>query len=334
MSILGGAVKDIAFHSNDIIDLDRQFKEYVNKNMQIQNYFNQFTYRDYHFKVSKIATCNYEGRCTEIPELLIKGNTEHETGEKLFRYIDKVIENTITYNDVCKEWGSNCKKVTYKNRVMWVKALKRAKDKRLFYIGTFCDLKSNVSSFESIHYDKVVSRFQRFVDEYCTDWVVFSSIDYKNYTLVIKRDRNDCDRFFGTCEIHKNSTFKCISNSLKEIEEKFKVRIDRMIDEKEKVQRKMLTPKQEKIKELEQLLARISTQLEELKKEKDTLTYKGIVLEIIPDIVLSKGVLRGVNNPALFVEGNMENLKKSFEKYIDKLEASYNLYRKLTGKEE
>lgn len=246
--------------------------------------------------------------------------------------IDRIVEQQkkmvgTTYEEVYHEWGNNCKKITYKNRVMWVTALKRAKDKRVFYIGTFCDLKFNSLSIESIHYDKVISKFEKFVDEYCTEWVVSSSTQYKGYNLVSKRDRNDCSRFFSICEIHKNSTFKCISNSIKEIEEKFKVRIDRMIEEKEKVQRKMLTPKQEKIQELEQLLARTSTQLEELKKEKDTLTYKGIVLEYGVEGDWLVGKIRNAPKGTKELEANHEErIKVEFEKYIDELEKSHHIY--------
>lgn len=247
-----------------------------------------------------------------------------------------------TYDTVCEEWGNTCYSYeSYKNFNLTIKVRPQGKDRRALYVGRFSDFNLNYQyrkTFESIHYDKVVSRFQRFVDEYCTDWVVSSSIDYKNYTLGIKRDRNDCDRFFGTCEIHKNSTFKCISNSLKEIEEKFKVRINRMIEEKEKVQRKMLTPKQEKIQELEQLLARISSQLEELKKEKDTWIYKGVVLEYGTDEELDEGyfVARIKNAPKATQEfyGKIESVIKSdLENYIDRLEDSYNLYLLIYGKE-
>ena len=309
------------------------------------------------------------------------------------------LEMNKAYEQICQSWGSDWKKVTYKNWSIGITVRRRYVDHQLVYLGEFRDKNYNNSSIESTHYDKVVSRFQRFVDEYCTDWVVSSSVDYKNYCLVIKRDRNDSSSFFGTCEIHKNSTFKCISKSVKEIEEKFKARIDKVlmykgvlldkykgyeleisfeptisypylgkkpwvgrvrelllswrsetpedikkefreyfdkkgmgkVVEEDIKQRKMLTPKQEKIQELEQLQARISAQLEELKKEKDILTYKGIVLEYGVEEGLQEGYMVGriKNAPegTLEIYGRtVEAIKSEFEEYVDELEKSHYIF--------
>lgn len=276
-----------------------------------------------------------------------------------------------TYEDVRKEWGnSRYKSVFYKDRQLFIILVPRevvtlplpykSPYRKAFYVGTFKytpigEFWSKRTSFESIHYDKVVSRFQRFVDEYCTDWrpvnewMSSSFPTYKGFNLTVKKEYNVI-RYFGTCEIHKNSTFKCISGNIKEIEEKFKARIDRVVGEKEKVTKftqdfnrvgSVLAngARKLKIQELEQLQARISAQLEELKKEKDTWIYKGVVLEYGTDEELDEGYFVGrIKNAPEGTEefyGKIENVIKSdLENYIDKLEDSYNLYRKLTGKEE
>ena len=94
--------------------------------------------------------------------------------------------------------------------------------------------------------------------------------------------------------------------------------------------------KTKKIKELEELLARVSTQLEELKNEKDTLTYKEVVLEISKSNSGSYrsyyGTLKDITKPAPFIADNLEDLQKSFERYVDRLEGQYLLFCRLTGR--
>lgn len=254
----------------------------------------------------------------------------------------------LTYEEVYKEWGnSRYKRINYKTRQLVIKAQWRAKDNKVFYIGRFYERdfnrKLHDSSIESIHYNKVVSRFQKFVDEYCTEWQARPSFQYKGYRILINQEK-DSEFYLGYVHFHKNSTFKHIADTREEVERCCKNRIDRVVYEKEKVSNfkqdfnKVTSvlangARKQKIQELEQLLARISTQLEELKKEKDILTYKGVVLELLDDPIYCKGILRSVDNPSPFVENSKEDLKKSFENYVDRLEASYNLYRKLTGKE-
>lgn len=313
-----------------------------------------------------------------------------------------------THGEVYKEWGdSREKKVTYKNKVMYVRVLPHPKEKngRAFYIGTYYPYKVNgklSSTIESIHYDKVVSRFQRFVDEYCTEWQARADIPYKGYTIKIDQEK-DKDFYIGYVQFHKNSTFKHLADTLEEVERYCKSRIDRVIYEKEKVTKELLdsykdyrleityeptvkypymgkepyvgrvsglrlswrgktpeevkkqfrdyfnekgrgrvvkeeikqinimTSKQEKILELEQLLARISAQLEELKKEKDSWIYKGIVLEYGTDEELDEGYFVGrIKNAPEGTEefyGKIEDVIKSdLENYIDKLEKSHYIY--------
>jgi len=256
--------------------------------------------------------------------------------------IDRIVEQQKkmigkTYEEVYREWRGNTKVITYKNCKMLITARKRAKDNRIVYLGEFSKDRYKTwirTSIESIHYDKVIAKFERFVDEYCTDWGVKAVLQYKGYEIKICREVGCKEFYFGSVQFHKNSTFKHIADTREEVERCCKNRIDKVIYEKEKV--KIISPRNEKIKELEELLTRISTQLEELKKEKDTLTYKGVVLEIdtIPDRYgRVKGLLRNISNPAPFVEDNLENLKKSFESYVDKLENQYLLFCKLTGRD-
>lgn len=307
-----------------------------------------YKYKNQFITITKKKDNYYTANYTVNGKEYYSGNSDVDKILKYFRFnVDKLTEKNMKEQTPKEEYWEKYGKVTYKNRVIEITPLRREKDGKIFYIGRYskrgCKY-SLESTIESIHYDKVVSKFKRFVDEYCTDWVVSSSIKHKDYTLVIKRDRKDCSSFFGTCKIHKNSSFKYISNSLKEIEEKFKARIDKMIYEKEnnrlkeiKVQRKMLTPKQEKIQELEQLQARISAQLEELKKEKDTLTYKGVVLEYGKEEGLEKDWMIGrIRNAPQGTEDfygmYVSNIKDRFETYIDDLEKSANIYNQLIGK--
>jgi len=251
-----------------------------------------------------------------------------------------------TYKEVYQEWGkSRYKRVNYKDKTLVVMLVPRGEDEGVFYVGYTYYYPNNHYkdiSFESIHYDKVIAKFEKFVDEYCTDWSGDGAgypnpREYKGQRILIRKEK-DKEFYIGYVRFHKNSTFKHIAHTREEVERCCKNRIDKVIYEKEKVQRKMLTPKQEKIKELEELLARISTQLEELKKEKDTLTYKYVILEISTGknqwgATYFEGVLKELSDPAPFRENSLEDLKKSFEKYVDKLESQYLLFCKLTGKD-
>jgi len=249
------------------------------------------------------------------------------------------------YRDVVKEWKNRYKRITYRGNDLCITVLynPKPKDLRAFYVGILHytpegEYWSKITSFESIHYDKVVSRFQRFVDEYCTDWVVKAILQYKGYEIKISREVGCKDFYIGYVKFHENSIYKYIANNREEVEVSCKNRIDRVVKEKEKVQRKMLTPKQEKIQELEQLQARISAQLEELKNEKETLEYKGVVLEYGKEEGLDKGYMIGriKNAPEgtrYFYRKVVSNMQCDFEEYIDKLEEAANLYCILTGKE-
>ena len=150
---------------------------------------------------------------------------------KHFKYsVEKLIEETkmgneLTYEEVCYEWGSNCKKITYKNQVMWVTVIRRAKGKKVFYLGyigyigifsykTENDYWSKRKSIESIHYDKVISKFERFVDECCTDWQARASFQYNGFDIQINQEK-DKEFYLGIVQFHKNSTFKHIDIPLR-----------------------------------------------------------------------------------------------------------------------
>lgn len=311
-----------------------------------------FTYKGHTLSITELP--NFKNREDTIYEGTSLIDTkewkrESSTIEFLIFWFKLKIDNLykyMAYEDVVKEWKGSYKSILYKDNTLRITVIPhpKPKNRRAFYIGSYCvkDYLGNWqdSTIESIHYDKVVSRFQKFVGEYCTDWrpvnewMSSSFPTYKGYNLVIKKEYNVV-RYFGTCEIHKNSIFKCISGNVNEIEEKFKARIDRVVKEKERVQRKMLTPKQEKIQELEQLQARISAQLEELKKEKDTLEYKGVTLEITKkeDNRFEGIILSEVENLRTFDDLTITRVTKNFREYIDDLEETANLYCVLTGKE-
>lgn len=318
-----------------------------------------------------------------------------------------------TYDEVLKDWGnSRTKTIRYKDEQLRMLVFQAFFD-RIFYIGELEYYEKGKynptrTSFESIHYDKVVSRFQRFVDEYCTDWKEYKQIQHKTYYINIDKEK-DKEFYVGFVQFHKNSTYKHIADTREEVERCCKNRIDRVIYEKEKIVEEknkktttfydeyrgyelvityepttsypyetepyvgrikelllswrgktpedvkkefrnyfdkrgmgrtinMITPKNQKIQELEQLLARISSQLEELKKEKDILTYKGVVLEYEQsksDTWVFVGKIRNApeNIDVRDVCGDtVEEIQRDFEEYIDWLEDKYNLYRKLMVK--
>ncbi len=252
-----------------------------------------------------------------------------------------MIMKELTYQEVRKEWGnSRYKRVSYKGKELKITAFQEVRNfplpafDRVFYIGEFNCLE--YKTIESIHYDKVVSRFQRFVDEYCTDWVEFKQFRYKDYVIDIMQEKGK-EFYIGYVYFHKNSIYRYIANNIEEVVRCCKSRIDRVMEEKEKIQRKALTPKQEKIQELEQLQARISAQLEELKKEKETYIYKGVVLEYGVEEETRIGYLIGRIKDAPksvdYLYGTeVDTLKNHFEKYIDDLEKSANIYHQLMKK--
>jgi hypothetical protein len=255
-------------------------------------------------------------------------------------------EEEIKYKQILEDWGNRQKVIKYKNKLLTITAQQRFKDGRMkvVYLGHLSYYKnpsrqfySREKTIESVHYDKMVSKFERFVDEYCTDWVIYKSEGYKGYALIIKKER-DKENYFGTSYIHKNSMFKYISESLEDIVRYFKARIDRVIQGKESV--KMVNPlssKEERIKELESVIARLQKELEEVKKEKEIYVYKGITLEYGEEEGLQEGYLEGRIKDApkdteRFYRKVVNNLKVDFEEYVDRLEKSANLYCQLTGK--
>ena len=186
------------------------------------------------FHLSKILEENkYRGTFIINDKKQIKETSTIELLINGFKSKVDSLNETILYDQVCKSWGSCYKRIEYKGRWLATTVRMRYKDSKVIYLGEFCskDYRRN-KSIESISLDKVLFKFQKFVDEYCTDWRSYSSIPYKGYQLWISEERNG-DNYFGTCEIHKNSTFKCISNSIKEIEAKFEARIDKILKCKE-----------------------------------------------------------------------------------------------------
>lgn len=305
-----------------------------------------FRYKGHRLIVTKKRENYYTANYTVNGQEYYSGNSDIEKILKYFRSnVDKLMEKDMkkqTYEDIQKTWRGNRSIITYKDWKMFILAKERAKDKRVFYIGEFDKDRGyfpKKTSIESIHYDKVVSRFQRFVDEYCTDWVVFSDFQYKGYRVFINKEKNK-DFYIGIVQFHKNSTFKHIADTREEVERCCKNRIGKVVYEKEKIQRKVLTPKQEKIQELEQLQARISAQLEELKKEKDTLTYKGVVLDCEQgkdDTWVFVGKIKNApeNIDVRTICGDsLDEIQRDFEEYIDWLEEKAYLYNQITGKKE
>ena len=101
----------------------------------------------------------------------------------------------------------------------------------------------------------------------------------------------------------------------------------------------MTTPIEQKIQDLEQQLINISNQLKELKKEKFTLTHKGVVLEAEQgkdDTWLFVGKIRNAteNIDVRTICGDtIEEIQRDFEEYIDWLEETAYLYNQIAGKE-
>ena len=249
-----------------------------------------------------------------------------------------------TYEEVSKIWGGRTKKITYKNHVMYITVLPHPKSKnpRAFYIGTYYPYRINgkfSSTFESIHYYKIISKFERFVDEYFTDWqpcdIQQLNGGDKLYTLTIKLDLSK-KLFFGSCEIHKNSTFKCISKSFREIEEKFKARIDQILYHKQGI--KVVDSKEERLKQLEVQIAKLQQELDKVKNEKEIYIYKGVTLEYGKEEGLEEGYMVGrIKNAPKdtrdFYRKVASNMQVDFEEYIDELEGATKIYLQITGKQ-
>lgn len=305
-----------------------------------------FRYKGHRLVVTRKRKNYYTANYTLNGKEYYSGNSDVDKILKYFRSnVDKLMEKNmkeLTYEDVVKEWGgSRYKRISYKDEELKITAFQEVRNfplsvfDRVFYVGELDFYKkgeynSKRTSFESIHYNKVVSKFQRFVDEYCTEWQARAGIPYKGYIVKIDQER-DKEFYIGYVQFHKNSTFKHIADTREEVERYCKNRIDRVIYEKEKIKTKMLSPKQEKIQELEQLQARISAQLEELKKEKDTWIYKGIVLEYGVEEGLQEGYMigriRNAPEGTLKIYGRtVEAIKSEFEEYIDELEKSHYIF--------
>jgi len=248
-------------------------------------------------------------------------------------YIDNL--KPLTYEEVCHTWVGNYQRIDYKGRWLSITARKRAKDSKVVYLGKFYskDYKQ-AKSIESIHYEKVITKFERFVDEYCTDWEICDEFSYRGYKLWISTDAEK-DNFFGTSYIHKNSTFKCISKFFREVKDNFIARIDQIYLHKNSA--KMTTPKEDRVRELEAQIAELQHELEKVKNEKDILVYKGVTLEYGREERLQEGYMIGrIKNAP---EGTKEfyrkvasNMQADFEEYIDDLQKSAQLYCELTNK--
>lgn len=245
----------------------------------------------------------------------------------------------MTYDEICCLWVGRWKSITYKNRKMLITARKRTKDNKVIYLGEFCSKDNKRSrSIESIHYDKVISKFERFVDEYCTEWQARASYLYKGYDLRINQER-DKEFYLGTVQFHKNSIYKHLADTREEVERCCRNRIGKVVYEKEKVNKtSMINTKEEKIKYLETQIDQLSSELEKVKNEKATMTYRGVTLEYGKEEGLPEGYLIGRFRNAPkgtkeFKRKVVANMQTDFEEYIDELEKATNIYLELTGQE-
>lgn len=283
---------------------------------------------------------HYAFRCQGCSIKELKDKFKDKIDQILITYTSKEGGTMTTYEQVYKEWGrTRTKKITYKGRSLIVTIHPKAKGKGVFYIGSYC-LKDYLgkwkdSTIESIHYDKIVSKFERFVDEYCTDWEARASYLYKGYEIRINQERGK-EFYIGIVQFHKNSTYKHIADTREEVERCCKNRVGKVVYEKEQVAKKGMTEsKEEKIKYLEDQLAQLSSELEKVKNEKDTLEYKGVFLDIMPDKDnWFRGIIRnsGITPPASsFYNKDLAQMKNDFEDYIDELERCAYLYCKLTN---
>lgn len=309
----------------------------------------ELTYKGHTLAINEIPNFGREGELYR-GTLIINGEKWVRDSSMVYlieswfqSHIDNLYKDK-TYEEVCQQWGDKSwTKIEYKGRQLYLDATKRTKDNKVVYTGGFYaeagNYKSKYIRRESIHYDKIVTKFKKYVDEYCTDWrpcTVWGSsfISYNGYTLTFMKEYQ-VENYLGVCNIHKNSTFKYISNSLKDIEEKFKARIDQILRHKEGV--KMVNPKQDRLKQLEAQIAKLQQELEEVKKEKEIFIYKGVTLEYGKEEGLEEGYMIGrVKNAPKgtreFYRKVASNMQVDFEEYIDELEESANLYYQLTGK--
>jgi len=257
----------------------------------------------------------------------------------------------MIYEKVRHEWGGNTyKDIDYKGRSLSITLKRNPKNNGAWYLGEFesKDYRKRRRSIESVHYEKVISKFKKFVDEYCTDWVDCTSwpgipkISYRGYGLTFGKEPK-ADNYFGTCAIHKNSTFKCISSTFKEIEYKFKLRVDKIIEGKGKagmvqsnVTKVVLTDKECKVAKIEAKISKLKEELDRL-NTKEIYTYKGVTITIDYKEGLQQGWLIGkiqnnlYKDPKYFYGLNIDQVKEEFETFLNKLEEQANLYCQLTG---
>jgi len=149
-----------------------------------------------------------------------------------------------------------------------------------------------------------------------------TSYFYKEYVLDIVYDFST-NLYKGECT---EANVVLLNKSRVDLLKKFRDTIDNV------------ESKEERIKRLEEQLASITTQLEEVKKEKDILTYKGVVLEYGVEDGLDKGYMIGrIRNAPKgtrkFYHKVVSNMQVDFEEYIDELEETAYLYNQIMGKE-
>lgn len=197
------------------------------------------------FHISRIIEVNrYKGTSIINEKKQIKETSTIELLISWFKSEVDYLNETLLYDQICKSWRGRYKNIKYKDEELLLTVRKRYKDSKVIYLGEFCstDFNRRSKSVESIYLDKVISKFQRFVDEYCTNWQLSDIQQINNgtelYTLSILASP-DGSNYFGKCEIHKNSTFKCISMSTKEIEEKWAARIYQIIEHKKQKSSKL-----------------------------------------------------------------------------------------------
>lgn len=184
----------------------------------------------------------YRGSSTINGEKWVRDGSSVEILTQWFKAKIDNLKRPMTFSEVCQVWGGDSKKVVYKDKAMYVYARLRSTDNRVVYLGRFYKLenyRNKEYTAESVHYEKVVQKFKRFVDEKCIDWKPCDlqqyNIDNKLYTISIEVDPVNGD-YFGSCDIHQNSIFKCFSSSFREIEDKFKARLDQITHHKELAQ--------------------------------------------------------------------------------------------------
>jgi len=258
----------------------------------------------------------------------------------------------MIYEKVRHEWGGNTyKDIDYKGRSLLITLKRNPKNNGAWYLGEFesKNYKKRRKSIESVHYEKIISKFKKFVDEYCADWLDCTNwpgvpkISYRGYGLTFGKEPK-ADNYFGICVIHKNSTFKCISSSIREIENKFKLRVDKIIEGKGKAEMAQSNVTKIVLTDKECKIAKIKVEISKLKEKLDMLstdeiyTYKGVTITIDYEEGLQKGWLIGkvqnnpYKNPKYFYGSKIDPIKKEFETFINKLEEQANLYCQLTGK--